>query len=112
MTGREGKGMDPTGRDPGPVDSSRDQQRLLSLLWKVTGDHYGKRVQDLPGDYAEWALNGGLTQIGPEYKAALKVRLSQKNGERGDPKARGGGFKTGAELAHEATERLGLGGAS
>lgn len=53
---------------------------LLALKWSVSGDHNGKRVQDLPADYCEWALTN-LSKIGQEYRDALMVRVEQKNEE-------------------------------
>lgn len=56
------------------------EESLLALKWNVAGDHNGRRVQDLPGDYCEWAL-ASLQKIGQEYKDALRVRLEQKQSE-------------------------------
>lgn len=87
----------PTEPEQGPVDLSGQFKKqlsdiadrkaraakedyLLALRWKL-GEHNGKKVQDLPTDYCAWALNGGLTGIGQEYRDALTVRLEQKTSE-------------------------------
>lgn len=54
---------------------------LLSMTWKVRGEHFGRSVQNIPWEYCQWALGGGLTDIGTEYREALKVRLEQKRAE-------------------------------
>lgn len=56
------------------------EAKLLGLRWYIKGDHLGKSIQDLPGEYCEWAL-GALKNIGQEYKDALAVRLDQKKSE-------------------------------
>lgn len=55
---------------------------LLNITWRVKGEHYLRKVQEIPWEYCEWALGpDGLKGIGAEYREALKVRLDQKKAE-------------------------------
>lgn len=63
------------------VDSQSESERLLQMPWKVAGDYYLHAVRDLPVDYCHWALNGGLTNIGDEYRQALRSRIELKKSE-------------------------------
>lgn len=59
-----------------------EERRLLQLRWQVRGDYRGLAVLDLDVGYCEWALQT-LTDIGDEYKRALKARIRLKQEERG-----------------------------
>lgn len=69
-----------------PLDSREndltDEKRLLAMPWKIRGAYYLHAVRDLPAEYCGWALKGGLSQIGPEYKRALELRIEMYREER------------------------------
>ena len=54
---------------------------LLEMPHPIRGDHFGRRVGDLPYEYCVWAINN-IVKISPKLKSALHARIRQKNEER------------------------------
>lgn len=53
-----------------------EEQRLLTLRWRVPGEYRDLHISSLPIDYCRWALQN-LRKLGTEYRLALELRVRQ-----------------------------------